>query len=145
MKRLLMLAAIALIACPSVVQTQEPKLKTSVTKSGGNERRALLLKINYNPAGPPGECSVQRPDVKPHWIWVTRFVRIPGHQPKTGEWPIWGVKIEAQYNGETADVRLTLLRRYRQSQREDLVKAYQVGVNEETILNELTEFGIEPF
>ena len=146
MKRFLIFAAIAVIACSSVVpaQEQEPKLKPTVSPRT-DTRKDLLLEIIYNRNLTPGYCTVDGPNEKPHWIWVTRFARIPNHQLQHREMPIWAVKLEAVYNGETADVRLTVLRRAKDIQKEDLVETYQVGVDEEKTLDELTSLGIEPF
>lgn len=146
MKRFLIFAAIAVIACSSVVpaQEQEPKLKPTVSPRT-DTRKDLLLEIIYNRNLTPGYCTVDGPDEKPNWIWVTRFERIPGQQLQHREMPIWAVKLEAVYNGETADVRLTVLRRAKDIQKEDLVTTYHVGVDEEKTLDELTSLGIQPF
>ena len=147
MKRLLMLAAIVMIASWSVVQAQqpEPKLKPSVSPKVPVVRRDLLLEIEYNPSQGPAYCTVDGVNSEPKWVWVTRYVRVPGWQPQPAELLIGAVKLEAQFNGETADVRLTLFRGKNGFEKEDLVKSFQVGVDEERTLDELTQFGIQPF
>src|SRR5688572_3686720 len=106
MKRILMLAAIAVIAPWFFAQAQqpEPKLKPSVSPQGSAVRRDLLLEIEYNPTLTPAYCTVDGVDSKPKWVWVTRFLRVPGWEPQPTELPIGAVKLEAQFNGETADV-----------------------------------------
>ena len=145
-----MLVAIAMIACSSVsqAQQQEPSLKPAISPPGASPRPNMLLEINYRLNGPPSYCTVEGPEVKPHWIWVTQFVRLEDHRPKPGDvldMAVWAVKLEAQYNGETANVRVTLLRGSRATQQEELVKTYRVGLNEERILDELKPHGIKPF
>ena len=147
MKRIIMLAAIAVIAPWSFAQAQqpEPKLKPSVSPPGPVVRRDLLLEIEYNPTLTPAYCTVDGVDSTPKWVWVTRYVRVPGWQAQPAELPIGAVKLEAQFNGETADVRLTLYRGRNGFEKEELVKSFQIGVDNERTLEELTQFGIQPF
>ena len=142
-----MLAAIAMIAPWSLAHAQEPapQLKPSVSPKDPVVRRDLLLEIEYNPTLGPAYCTVAGVDSEPKWVWVTRYLRVPGWQPDAAELPIGAVKLEAQYNGETADVRLTLFRGKKGFEKEDLVNSFQVGVDEERTLDELTQFGIQPF
>ena len=144
MKKLLMLTAIVVIALSSVVyaQQQEPSLKPSVSPKSQETSAKLLLEISYNPAVPPAYSTVLGTDKKANWIWVTRFVRIRGHEMSP---PIQAVKLESQYNGETADVRVTLLRGNNGFNQEDLVGTYQVGIDEQMTINELRAAGVEPF
>src|SRR6185295_14216175 len=79
------------------------------------------------------------------WIWVTRFNMIPGWQYAEGVAPIRAVKFEAQYNGETADVRVTVLRgRSAGFDKEDLVETYHLGLNDPLTVTKLKDFGVEP-
>ena len=147
MKRILMLAAIAVIAPWSFAQAQqpEPNLKPSVSPKGPTVRRDLLLEIEYDPNKSPAYCTVDGVDSEPKWVWVSQYLRVPGWQPQPRELKIGAVKLEAQFNGETADVRLTLFRGMKGFEKEDLVKSFQVGIDEERTLPELTQFGIQPF
>jgi hypothetical protein len=145
MKRLLMLAAIIMIASIASGQQQAPSLKPSVSPKAPEVRKQFLLEIMYNSRLSPTYSSVEGVDSVARWIWVTQFARIPGQQLPPGELPIQAVKLESQFNGETADVRLTLLRGVDGFEKEDLVNRYKLGVGEEMILNDLTRFGIEPF
>ena len=147
MKRILMLAAIAVIAPWSFAQGQQPKpnLKPAVSPPSPVVRRELLLEIDYDPNKGPAYCTVDGVDSEPKWIWISQYLRVPGSQPQPSESKIGAVKLEAQFNGETADVRLTLFRGVRGFEKEDLVKSFQVGVDEERTLAELTQFGIQPF
>jgi hypothetical protein len=106
MKKLLLLTAIFAIASSFVVraQQQEPSLKPSGAPKSSEATTQLLLEISYNPAVPSSYIAVQE---KTTSVWVTRFVRIPGREMSP---PIRAVKFVSKYNGETADVRVTLLR-----------------------------------
>ena len=143
MKKLLMFTAILMIASCSVTiaQQQQPNLKPSISAKK-SEPVQMLLEINYNPEGPPAYCTVNGPDEKVNWVWVTRFVRLPGAPT---EKPIEAVKLESQFNGETADVRVTLLRGKKGFDQEDLVGVYQVGLGEKKTIDDLRAAGVAPF
>ena len=116
---------------------------TPLTANAQNPAR-LSLEVKYNSTLPPAYISVRGPETKPRWIWVTRFARIPGVEP-ADSMPIHAVRVESQFNGETAEVKVTLLRgRNEGFEREDKVGAYHVGLNEQISVTELRSFGIEP-
>jgi hypothetical protein len=144
MKKLFTMATLLVIASWCVVnaQQQEPSLKPSVSAPRAEPSPRLLLEVMYNPSLPPGYSSVNGPQDTTKWIWVTRFIRLPGSQPSP---PIQAVKLEPQFNGETADVRVTLLRGVAGFDREDLVGVYRVGVGEQKTVTALRAAGIEPF
>jgi len=63
-----------------------------------------------------------------------------------GALPIRAVRLEPQFNGETTEVTVTLLRGQRSvTEQEELVGKVRVDAGEHRILNELEAFGIEPF
>jgi hypothetical protein len=135
MKKLLLLTAIFAIASSFAVraQQQEPSPKKA------SELPKLLLEISYNPAVPSSYIAVQE---KTTVVWVTKFVRIPGHEMSP---PIRAVKFEARYNAETANVRVTLLRGTSGGfDREDLVGTYRLGIGEQMTIDDLRNFGVEP-
>ena len=141
MKKLLLLTAIFVIASSFVVRAQqpEPSLKPSGAPRSSEAPARLLLEISYNPVVPPSYLSVQE---KNTMVWVTRFVRIPGREMSP---PIGAVKFVTRYNGETADVRVTLLRGSSGGfDREDLVGKYHVGLGEKITIDDLRNFGVEP-
>ena len=141
MKKLLLLTAIFVIASSFVVRAQqpEPSLKPSGAPKSSEASPQLLLEISYNPAVPSSYLAVQEKNTV---VWVTRFVRIPGREMSP---PIRAVKFESKYNGETADVRVTLLRGTSGGfDREDLVGTYRVGLGEEIIIEDLRNFDVEP-
>jgi len=103
----------------------------------------MLLEIVFNPTMPPAYSNVNGPTELGKWMAVSRFVRVPGVEQPTP--PVRMVKLEPQFNGETAAVRVTLIRGTTGIDREDLVGIYHVGVGEQKTLNELRDVGIEPF
>lgn len=155
MKLLLTLAAAVVFAAPFAAnaQVQEPILKparpapkaeTPKTEAPKADASTTLLQVRYNAALPPAHIVVGEPDAKPKWVWVTRFVRLPNRQLPPDSLPIKAVRFESQFNGETAQVKVTVLRGNQGHEREDNVGVYHLGVNEEAIVTELESFGIEP-
>jgi len=140
MKKLVLLTAIFVIASSFVVRAQqEPSLKPSGAPKVSEPPPQLLLEISYNPAVPSSYLAVRE---KTSMVWVTRFVRIPGREMSP---PIGAVKFVTKYNGETADVRVTLLRGTSGGfDREDLVGSYHVGLGEQITIDDLRNFGVEP-
>jgi len=106
----------------------------------------LKLEVDYNPALHRAYIEIRGQEAKPAWIWVTRFVRVPGWRSPQGALPIRAVRLEPQFNGETTEVTVTLLRGQRSvTEREELVGKVRVDLGEHRILNELEAFGIEAF
>jgi hypothetical protein len=123
---------------------QEPSLKPATPQRRPEPPPILSLEVKYNATLPPAYISVRGPETKPRWIWVTRFARMPGVKP-ADPLPIHAVRVESQFNGETADIKVTLLRGRGESfEREDKVGVYHLGLNEQTTVTELRSFGIEP-
>jgi hypothetical protein len=119
-----------------------PNNSTQVTPT----RATLKLEVNYNPSLPRTYIDIRGLEAKPAWIWVTRFVRIPGGRLPQGALPIRAVRLEPQFNGETTEVTVTLLRGQRSvAEQEELLGKIRLDVGEHRILNELEAFGIEPF
>lgn len=143
MKKLLITAAIMLLAVTPFAQAQQqPSLKPSVSSKRPEVPNYLLLEVTYNPKLPPGYSSVNGPEEQGLWLWVSKFVRLPGASSSP---PIRAVRLSPQFNGETADVRVTLLRGKTTIEQEDLVGVYQVGIGEQKTLLDLRASGIEPF
>ena len=146
MKKYLLLAVLLVATCSSslvTAQQQKPALQPSSNRKAAETPTELLLEVNYNPAIPSAYSTVNGPEVKPKWIWVTKFIRIPG--VATAGPQLRAVKLESQFNGETADVRVTLLRGEKAFDQEDLVGVYHLGLDEQRIIKDLRTHGVEPF
>ena len=146
MKKLFTMATLLVIASWSVVnaQQQAPSLKLSTPAAPRAEGPPpLLLEIVANPALPPGYSSVNGPTELGKFVLIPHFVRVPGSsQPSP---PVRWVKVEPQFNGETAAVRVTLLRGSKGIEQEDVVGIYRLGIGETKTLDVLRAVGIEPF
>src|SRR5688500_13563780 len=140
-----MRSLLILIATVVFAQAQEPSLKPNMSAPPKSETPTLLsLEVKYNSNLPPAYISVRGPETKPRWIWVTQFIR--SKQLAKDELRINAVRVESQFNGETADIKISLFRgRHEGFEREDHVATYHIGLNEPTAIPELKSFGIEPF
>jgi hypothetical protein len=146
MQRLFTVATLVVIASWCVVvnaQQQAPSLKPSMSAPRAEGPPPLLLEIVANPALPPGYSNVNGPNELGKFVGVMNFVRVPGSTPLSP--PIRMVKVEPQFNGETAAVRVTLIRGVKGIEQEDFVGIYRLGIGEQKTLDELRAVGIEPF
>ena len=143
MRKLLLLIAITAFAIAFAI-AQEPSLKPSMSAPKAEAATVLSLEVEYNATLPPAYISVRGTETKPPWIWVTRFARTPGALPAPDALPIQAVRVESQFNGETADVRISLLRGREGFEKEDPVAVYHLGVDEKRTVTELKSFGVEP-
>lgn len=145
MKKLLTIAILLAIASSFTVyaQQQEPSLKPSMSAPRREGPPPLLLEIVVNPAMPPSYSSVNGPNELGKFVGVMNYVRVPGSTLPSP--PIRMVKVEPQFNGETAAVRVTLIRGVKGIEQEDFVGIYRLGVGEQKTLNDLRAVGIEPF
>lgn len=139
----LLLTAVLLLAT-SLASAQEPSLKPTMSAPKAEPPALLSLEIDFKNSLPPAYISVRGADTKPRWIWAARFARLPGAQPKPDELPIQAIRIESQFNGETADVKVSLFRGRNGFEREDPVATYHVGLDEKITVTELKSFGLAP-
>ena len=143
----LVVALVGCMAWPMSIQAQDKpvSLKAAESRPSSESATRLALQISYNAALPPAFHRLADASSKPSWIWVTRFSRIAGWQLPDGEAPVRAVRLETQFNGETADIRVSLLRGSQQLDQEELVGVYHLGLGEHKVVSKLRTFGIEPF
>ena len=139
-----MLATIV-VAWSCIVTAQEQKPST-LSPNGALKPTTLLLEVADNSSFPPGYSEVNGPGQTSKWVWLSsaRIVYIPGRQRPTGK-AIQAIRFEPVLNGETVDVKVTLLRGSKGFEQEDLVGVYRLGIGEQKILSDLDQFSIEPF
>ena len=139
-----LLTATLLLLTSSFANAQEPSLKPTMSAPKPETPAVLSLEIDFKNSQPPAYISVRGPETKPRWIWAARFARLPGVKPRPDELPIQAIRVESQFNGETADVKVSLLRGRNGFDREDPVATYHIGLDEKTTVTELKSFGLEP-
>ena len=143
MKKFCKLAAIVLIACCSVIQAQQPQ-EPAVSSQPTDKKPKYLLETYITPQLGPSYQLVRGLKESSGSAFYSRFIRTD-RQPESDRLPILAVKLEPNFNGETADVRVTVLRGKEGYEEEELVHVYQVAVGEQKSLSHLRQFGIEPF
>jgi|GEM_PF-1069768 len=149
MRKFLTVAAVVALMPGSISLAQDPpSLRPGATPNvseTAEQRAPLILEIFYNPQIPPAFINVHNAQAKPSWIWVTRFVRLPNWETSKDLPRTRAVRIEPRYNGETVDVRVTLLRGETTFDQEDLVGTYHLGLGESGTIQQLESFGIQAF
>ncbi|HJU92678.1 MAG TPA: hypothetical protein VJ656_07095 [Pyrinomonadaceae bacterium] len=143
MKQFSILVAIVVIACSFVVRAQQPQ-EPSVSSQPTDKKTQYLLETYITPRLGPSYFPLNGPKEKSGSAFFSRFVRTDA-QPESWRLPIRGVRLEPLFNGETVDVRVTVLRGNEGYEEEELVHVYQVAVGEQKSLSHLRQLGIEPF
>src|SRR6476469_7991825 len=104
-------AVLVIFTSAALCLAQEPLPNSNnSTQATPVTRATLKLEVDYNPALHRAYIEIRGQEAKPAWIWVTRFVRVPGWRSPQGALPIRAVRLEPQFNGETTEVTVTLLR-----------------------------------
>ena len=140
-----MIACAVVVFASTLFAQDPPALKPTPDQPGKQNALPLALEIHYIPTLPPAYLKIEGAEVKPHWIWFGRFSTLPGWQLPQGAERINAVRVTAQWNGETAEVRVTLLRGLKFYDEEKEVSSYKTGLNEPKVINELASYGIDPF
>ena len=143
MKKLSKLAAIVVVACCPFIQAQQSQ-EPSVSSQPTDKKTKYLLETYIVPQLGPSYFAVNGTKEKLSSMYVSRFLRTDA-QPESGRTPIRGVKLEPLFNGETAEVRVSVLRGNEGFEEEEFVHVYQLAVGEQKSLSHLRQFGIEPF
>src|SRR5882724_1283224 len=146
MRTLFILTTVALIVFPTAASSQENRtsLKSQPSPIVNAGPTRLALEVFYFPGAAPAYQGVPGPEGKRSGGWFARFSRTPNWQLPEGALPVMAVKIDSQFNGETVDIYVSVLRGEFHDQ-EDSVAVYHLGENEKRIVSELKSFGVEPF
>ena len=137
------MVAIVVVASWSVIQAQQPQ-QPSVSSQPADTKKKYLLETYITPQLGPSYFAVNGPKEKPNTMYCPRFVRTDS-QPEPGRTPIRAVRLEPLFNGETADIRVSVVRGIEGYEEEDSVQFYQLAVGEQKSLSHLRQLGIEPF
>src|SRR5687767_2276118 len=98
MRTRVILAAVAVLAFTRIASAQEqrPALKPTSSTAAKQTTPPLALEIFYNSTLAPAYLMIEGADVKPHWIWITRFSTLPGWQLPQGPQRINAVRVTSQ-------------------------------------------------
>jgi hypothetical protein len=145
-KKLSLLVAIIVIAASSAVHGQQPNppIAQSVSPQTTDNHDRYLLEIYVLPNIGPDYLLVGGPKQKAGSAFYPRFIRI-GPEPNSPRLPISQIKVEPQFDGKVAEVKVTLIRAEGADWEEQLLHIYQLSPGEQKTLTHMREFGIEPF
>ena len=105
----------------------------------------LALEVTFYPGRNPTYENVPGPDAKPSGAWFGMFARIASWQPPAGAPPVEAVRVVSRVEGDTVRVTVSILSGSKAFENEQRVGSYLVRETEKIKIDDLKQFGIEPF
>jgi len=105
----------------------------------------LALEVTYYPGRSPAYEPVPGPDAKPSGAWFALFGRIASWQPPAGAEPIEAVRVNSRVEGDAVRVIVSTLSGRKALENEQPVGTYLIHETEKISIDDLKQFGIEPF
>jgi hypothetical protein len=105
----------------------------------------LALEVTFYPGRQPAYEPVPGPNSKPSGAWFALFARTSSWQPPPGARPLEAVRVISRVEGEAARVTVSILSGDKALENEQPVGNYLVHETEKIKIDDLKQFGIEPF
>ncbi|HJX91756.1 MAG TPA: hypothetical protein VJ372_14745 [Pyrinomonadaceae bacterium] len=105
----------------------------------------LALEVTYYQGRKPAYETVPGPDSKPSGAWFGLFGRIASWQPPAGAEPIEAVRVISRVEGDAVRVIVSTLSGSKALENEQRVGTYLIRETEKISIDDLKQFGIEPF
>jgi len=105
----------------------------------------LALEVTFYPGRAPTYEPVPGPDAKPSGAWFSLFARIESWQPPAGAAPMEAVRVISRVEGDGARVTVSILSGSKALENEQPVGNYLIRETEKIKIDDLKQFGIEPF
>jgi hypothetical protein len=105
----------------------------------------LALEVTFYPGRKPAYEAVPGPDSKPSGAWFGLFGRIASWRPPAGTQPIEAVRVISRVEGEAVRVTVSTLSGSKALENEQPVGTYLIRETEKISIDDLKQFGIEPF
>ena len=105
----------------------------------------LALEVTFYPGRKPAYETVPGPDSKPSGAWFGLFGRIASWQPPAGAEPIEAVRVISRVEGDAVRVIVSTLSGSKALENEQRVGTYLIRETEKISIDDLKQFGIEPF
>ena len=105
----------------------------------------LALEVTFYPGQKPAYETVPGPDSKPSGAWFGWFARIASWQAPAGAQPIEAVRVISRVEGDAVRVTVSTLSGSKALENEQRVGTYMVRETEKISIDDLKQFGIEPF
>jgi len=105
----------------------------------------LALEVTYDPRRHPAYQPVPGAQSKPSGSWYGMFPRIASWQAPPGTAPMEAVRVISRVEGDAVRVTVSLLSGSKALENEQAVSNYLIRETESIKVDELKNFGIEPF
>jgi hypothetical protein len=105
----------------------------------------LALEVTFYPGRKPAYETVPGPDSKPSGAWFGFFGRIASWQAPAGAQPIEAVRVISRVEGNAVRVTVSTLSGSKALENEQGVGTYLIRETEKISIDDLKQFGIEPF
>lgn len=126
--------AICLLGVGRAQESQKPSKETGI-----------LLEVTYEAGRAPAYQTVTWASSPRAWVWYGRFATVPGWQLPAGALPVRAVRIVPFLDEEAVRLTVSVLRGEKFHDAEDTVGSYSARENETITIQELKDFGVEPF
>jgi hypothetical protein len=104
----------------------------------------MALEVYFFGDEPPAYMIVPPANSSPSGTWFARFKRVPGWTTPNGSLPVAAVNFRPTMVGDNVRVSVSVLMGTRHQEEKD-VAVYTIREGEEIHVQELTQFGVEPF
>jgi hypothetical protein len=104
----------------------------------------LVVEVYYYPNEPPAYMVVAPANSPPGGSWFGRFRPVPGWQLPVGALPVTAVDIKTLLTGNAVKVSISVFMG-KMHEQEKSVAVYSLREGEKIHLQELAQFGVEPF
>jgi len=115
------------------------------SQPGPSDPTRLALEITYYPGRNPAYQNVPGADSKPSGGWFGSFARTASWQAPAGAPPVEAVRIISRVEGDAVRVTVSILSGSKAFENEQPVGTYLVRETGKIRIEELKQFGIEPF
>ena len=104
----------------------------------------LVVEVYYYPKEAPAYMTVSPANSPPGGSWFARFREVPGWKAPSGALPVTAVDIKTLLTGDAVRVSVSVLMGKLHEQ-EKSVAVYSLHEGEKVRVQELAQFGVEPF
>jgi len=105
----------------------------------------LALEVTFYQGRKPAYETVPGADSKPSGAWFALFGRIASWHPPAGAQPIEAVRVISRVEGDAVRVTVSVLSGSKALENEQRVGTYLIRETEKISIDDLKQFGIEPF
>ena len=105
----------------------------------------LALEVTFYPGRQPAYETVPGPNSKPSGAWFAMFARMASWQAPPGAPPTEAVRVISRVEGEAVRVTVSILSGSKALENEQRVGTYLIRETEKIKIDDLRNFGIEPF